>query len=553
MARPVILTIDDEIQVLNAIERDLQARFHKDYRVLKANSGTEALELTQKLKQRNTPVALFLADQRMPDITGTEFLAEGRKLFPQARTVMLTAYADTEAAIDSINKIGLDYYLQKPWDPPEENLYPILEELLEDWQATASLPYEGIRVAGTLWSASSHNAKDFLARNRIPYQFLDIEDNSEASTLVESVKGRKTELPVIFFPDGSYLINPENRELADKIGIQTEAGESHYDLIIIGGGPAGLGAAVYGASEGMRTLLIERQATGGQAGTSSRIENYLGFPKGISGLDLARRATDQAVRLGAEILTAREAIKVSVEGQYKIVTLDDGSVLSCLALVIATGVTLRELDVPGVKDFHGAGAYYGAALTEAANYRGKHVVVVGAANSAGQGAMWLSRFAKKVSILVRGSKLSLSMSQYLIDQIGGKENIEVLFDKEVVKIAGGEQLEEITVRDRVSKDSEVLPAAAMFIFIGAVPHTDLLEGVVQRNKMGFIPTGPELIKNGKPPKGWSLKRDPYLLETSMPGIFAAGDIRQSAVRRVASAVGQGAIAISEIHQYMKSI
>jgi thioredoxin reductase (NADPH) len=547
------MTIDDEIQVLNAIERDLQAKFQKDYRVLKANSGTEALHLTQKLKQRNTPVALFLADQRMPDMIGTEFLVEARKLFPQARTVMLTAYADTEAAIESINKIGLDYYLQKPWDPPEEHLYPVLEDLLSDWQASASLPYEGIRVAGTLWSATSHNSKDFLARNRVPFQFLDIESNAEARTLVDSIESGKAKLPVVFFPDGKYLINPNNRQLAEKLGIQTKAGDKHYDLIIIGGGPAGLGAAVYGASEGLRTLLIERKATGGQAGTSSRIENYLGFPQGISGTDLARRATDQALRLGSEILTAREAVKVAVEDKYKIITLDDGSEISCLALVIATGVTLRELDVPGVHKFHGAGVYYGAALTEAANYSGQHVYVIGAANSAGQGAIGLSRFADKVTILVRGGSLSVSMSQYLINQIENKENIEVLYNKSVEKVEGSEVLQKIFLKDSKSNQIEELDAAAMFIFIGAVPHTGLLEGVVQRTEAGFIPTGPELIMDGKLPKDWTAKRDPFLLESSSPGIFAAGDIRESAVRRVASAVGQGAIAISEIHQYLKTI
>ncbi len=553
MAKPVILTIDDEIQVLNAIERDLQAKFQQDYRILKASSGTAALKLIQKLKQRNTPIALFLADQRMPDTTGTEFLVEARKLFPQARTVMLTAYADTEAAIESINKIGLDYYLQKPWDPPEEHLYPVLEDLLSDWQAIATMPYEGVRVAGTLWSASSHSTKDFLARNRVPYQYLDIESNSEALALVDSINEGKAKLPIVFFPDGKYLISPNNRELAEKLGIQTEAGKKHYDLIIIGGGPAGLGAAVYGASEGLRTLLIERQATGGQAGTSSRIENYLGFPQGISGIDLARRATDQAIRLGCEILTAREVKKVKVEDKYKIITLDDGTELSCLALVIATGVTLRELDVPGVKNFHGAGVYYGAAITEAANYNGQHVYVVGAANSAGQGAIWLSKFADKVTILVRGGTLSVSMSQYLINQIDDKENIEVLYNKTVENVDGNEILKKIFLKDGESGQIEELDAAAMFIFIGAVPHTDLLEGIVQRNEAGFIPTGPELIINGKRPKGWREKRDPFLLESSSPGIFAAGDIRQSAVRRVASAVGQGAIAISEIHQYLKTI
>jgi thioredoxin reductase (NADPH) len=553
MEKPVILSVDDEPQVLNAINRDLRREYAKDYRVLKAGSGREALEITSELKKRNEPLALFVADQRMPEMEGTEFLKEALRFYPNARKVLLTAYADTEAAITSINTIELDHYLMKPWDPPEEKLYPVLDDLLDDWLASYSPPYDGIRVAGTLWSASSHHVKDFLARNRIPYQWLDIELDAEARILVEDVQKNDKQLPVVFFPDGEVFINPDFKVLADKVGLKTEASAPHYDLIIIGGGPAGLGAAVYGASEGLKTLVIEKEATGGQAGTSSRIENYLGFPKGISGSDLAKRATDQSIRLGCEILTAREVESVRVEHPYKIVCLKDGQELSCKALLIATGVTVRELDSPGVKELTGAGVYYGAALTEASNYKDKHVFVVGGANSAGQGAMYFARYSNKVTMLVRGESLTHSMSQYLIDQIGAQENIEVLTNTEVAEVQGKDRLEEVTYFNNLTGEKATVPAAAMYIFIGAVPHTDMVTDVVMRNNAGFIPTGPELMKNGKSPKGWTLTRSPFMLETSVPGIFAAGDVRQGAVRRVASAVGYGAIAVSQVHQYLKTV
>ena len=552
MTKPVILAVDDEIQVLNAVERDLLSHYSNDYRVFKANSGTEALELVKKLKERNSSIALFLVDQRMPGVTGIEFLTEARKYYTDGRQVLLTAYADTEVAIASINTIGLDYYLMKPWDPPEQNLYPVLDEILAEWLIIAKLPYDGIRVAGTLWSAKSHATKDFLARNRIAYQWLDIEKDPEVRLLLDSINEGKAELPVVFFPDGTVLSAPENRALAEKIGIRTQAAEKHYDLIIIGGGPAGLGAAVYGASEGLRTLMIERHATGGQAGTSSRIENYLGFPKGISGSDLARRATDQAMRLGCEVLTAREVTQVRIEGNYKIVTLDDGQELTCLALIIATGVTLRQLDVPGVKELQGAGIYYGAALTEAAHYKGEQVFVIGGANSAGQGAIWLSQFAKHVTILVRGSGL-VEMSRYLIDQINATPNINIRAQSVVIEAKGRTRLEQIVVQNVDTQEPEILEAAAMFIFIGAVAHTDMVAGLVERNPQGFILTGSDLYQDGKWPKTWKLPRDPFLLETSVPGIFAAGDIRHAAIRRVASAVGQGAHAVSLVHQYLKTV
>ena len=554
MVKPVILTLDDEPQVLNAVARDLRAHFRNDYRIVSASSGKDALEALQQLKQRNTPVALFLVDQRMPHMTGVEFLEEAQKLYPDARKVLLTAYADTEAAIASINKVGLDYYLMKPWDPPDVNLYPILDDLLGDWWATTPLPFEGIRVAGTLWSPSSHNVKDFLARNRIPYQWLDIEKDSEARALVDGLSAESgVRLPVLFFADGSTLVEPTLAEVAIKAGMQTMATAPFYDLIIIGGGPAGLGAAVYGASEGLSTVMIEREATGGQAGTSSRIENYLGFPRGLTGSDLATRAVAQARRLGAEILTAREVVSVRVEDPYRYVTLNDGTELGCRALVVASGVTTRKLEAPGVAELTGAGIYYGAALTEAASYRDEPMVVVGGANSAGQGAMFFSRYASKVTMLVRSSSLVKGMSQYLIDQIAGTENIEVLTQHEVVEVHGRNRLEAISVQNMETNEVFRMETPAMFLFIGAVPHSDCVAGVVERNRAGFILTGPDLIVDGQRPKGWKLQRDPFLLETSVPGIFAAGDVRQGATRRVAAAVGEGANVVSQVHQYLRTV
>jgi thioredoxin reductase (NADPH) len=432
-------------------------------------------------------------------------------------------------------------------------LYPVLEDLLDEWRQKIILPYEGIRVAGTLWSATSHNTKDFLSRNQVPYQWLDIEKDEQAAVMVEAVSTEKRLLPVVFFPDGTYLIAPNNRELAEKVGLQTRATHPFYDLAIIGAGPAGLAAAVYGASEGLRTVLIEREASGGQAGTSSRIENYLGFPKGITGADLARRAADQARRFGAEILTAQEASHVRVDGIYRYVGLTDGTELSCHALLIATGVSVRKLDVPGCEELAGAGVYYGAALTEAAYYRGQDILVVGGANSAGQGAMFFSRYARTVTMLVRGSSLSSSMSQYLIDQISSTGSIEVRTNTEVIEVHGDRRLEDVVVCNRETGEVQTLPAAAMFIFIGAVPRTDLVSQVVEMDRAGFVLTGPNLMVNGKHPKGWPLKRDPYLLETSVPGIFAAGDVRHSSIKRVASAVGEGSVAVQLIHQYLKTV
>ena len=553
MAKPIIMTIDDEPQVLNAISRDLQAHYQSDYRIVKASSGEEALEAVKEFKRRNDSIALLLADQRMPSMSGVEFLKEAIRLYPDTKKVLLTAYADTDAAIVSINALDLDYYLMKPWDPPEERLYPVLDDLLSDWLASVPVPYDGIRVVGTLWSANSHYVKEFLARSQIPYQWLDIERDEEARALLDSVSAERPKLPTLFFPDGKPLIDPDLRALADRVGMTTRAQQPFYDLIIIGAGPAGLAGAVYGASEGLRTAVIEKEAAGGQAGTSARIENYLGFPQGISGADLTRRATTQAQRLGAEILTAQEVTELRVEDPYRYVKLSDGTQLSCHALLVSTGVKVRELRVPGIEQFIGGSVYYGAATSEAVYYSGKKVFVIGGANSAGQGAMFLSRFASEVSILVRGDSLKQSMSQYLIDQIDGTDNIRVIFNTEVTGVDGTDHLQAITLRDNKSGDSETVPGDAIFIFIGAVPSTDIVRGVVELDDAGFIYTGQDLVHNGKRPRNWKPRRDPFLLETSVPGIFAAGDVRHGVIRRVASAVGQGAVAVSLVHKYLETV
>ncbi len=559
MAKPTILTIDDEPQVLSAVERDLKRRFRTDYRVMKAGSGEEALDLLRRLKERNDAVALLLADQRMPGMSGTEFLGKARHLYPEARKVLLTAYADTDAAIDSINTIGLDFYLMKPWDPPEENLYPVLEDLLEAWTATAEAPYDGIRVAGTLWSAASHEVKDFLARNRVPYRWLDIDRDDEARAMVDGLEDGDgpdgtPALPVVFLPGGATLRAPDRAALAAAIGMQMEASRPFYDLVVVGAGPAGLASAVYGASEGLSTVVVEQAATGGQAGTSSRIENYLGFPSGLSGSDLARRAHAQAERLGAELLVPQQVCGIRLEDPYRIVTLADGSEISCYALLLATGVAVRRLDVPGIADLTGAGIYYGAALTEAAHYRDRPVYVVGGANSAGQGAVFFSRYASKVTMLVRSDSLVQSMSRYLIDQIEAIDNIEVCTGHEVVEAVGNTHLEALRVRGP-DGDIQEVPASALFIFIGAAPRTELVDDLLACSDTGYILTGPDLpeVDDGDRPRGWTLKRPPLLLETSVPGIFAAGDVREGSSKRVAAAVGEGSVAVQLIHRYLDTV
>lgn len=489
----------------------------------------------------------------MPELEGTGFLLEARTRFPDAKRVLLTAYADTAAAIQAINEVGLDQYLMKPWDPPEEHLYPVLDDVLDDWRANVPAPFDGVRVVGTTWSPETHDVKDFLARNQIPYRFLDIERDSDARAVVEAAPGDTGRIPVVLFPDRDPLIRPDHRSLAAEVGLHIEAESPFYDLLIVGGGPAGLAGAVYGASEGLRVALIEKDAAGGQAGTSSRIENYLGFPSGISGGDLARRAVAQATRLGAELITALEVTAVRLEHSVKVVTLSDDSELRCHALLITTGMTVRQLNVPGFERFEGAGVYYGAAPSEAATYTGDHVYVIGAANSAGQAAMMLSKHARQVTILVRGGSLQDKMSQYLVDQISSAANIEVLLHTRVLEVDGSHTVESIRLLDTDTETEEERPAAAIFIFVGAVPHSRFVADVVATSDNGFILTGRDIFVGGERPPTWTTERDPFLLETSVPGIFAAGDVREGAVRRVASAVGQGSIAISMVHKFLDSV
>jgi thioredoxin reductase (NADPH) len=504
----------------------------------------------KKMEQRSETVALFLVDQRMPEMNGVEFLAEAMKTYPQAKRVLLTAYADTQAAIDSINEVGLDYYLMKPWHPPEEKLYPVLDELLDDWKAHVRLPYEGIRVAGTLWSLASHQVKDFLTRHQIPYQWLDIEKDSEARRLVEGVSP-ETKLPVIFFPDGTVLIEPGLKALAEKVGLQTRADLPFYDLVIVGSGPAGLAAAVYAGSEGLKCLVVERAAPGGQAGSSPKIENYLGFPNGISGDDLTRRAVSQAKRFGVEILSAQEASRVEVKDAYRIVGLKDGTEVSCHAVLVATGASFHMLKMPGADALTGAGIYYGAAYTEAMHYKDKDVFVVGGANSAAQGALYLSRFARKVTVLIRGAEPTAS--KYLVDAMNSNEKIEILVNTELIEVKGKNTLEQIVIKDAKTDKTQTLDASALFVFIGVRPQSQVVSELVMCSGKGYILTGPDLIVDKNPPQGWTLDRDPFLLETSVSGIFAAGDVRYGTNHRVASAVGEGAIAYALIKEYLKTL
>lgn len=556
MAKPAIITVDDDAEVLRAIERDLRRKYAGDYRVLRAESGDSALEIVRELKVRNDSVALFLVDQRMPAMNGVEFLEQAIKIFPDTKRVLLTAYADTEAAIAAINEAGINHYLLKPWDPPEENLYPVLDDLLDDWRAGYRPPFEGIRILGNRWSPDSHNLKDLLARNHIPYRWLDVEtaeSDQEVKQLIDSLdREERSNLPLLIFPDGSRMAKPAPIQVAEKIGLKTHATEEFYDLAIVGGGPAGLAAAVYGASEGLRTIMIEREAPGGQAGMSSKIENYLGFPAGLSGGDLTRRAVAQAKRFGVEILAA-EAERICVEGTYRCLELTNGSRISCHSLLIATGVQWRKLDAPGVEKLTGAGIYYGAAMTEAMACKDEDVYVVGGANSAGQAAMYFSRYARRVVMLVRGASLKSSMSQYLIDQIKQTPNISVEYNSSVVEAHGSERLEAISVFCSKSGETNLYQANSLFILIGAMPHTDWLKGLIERDEHGFILSGADLLRDGKLPRGWNLDRQPWLLETNVPGIFAVGDARKGSVKRVASGVGEGSVAISFVHQYLSKL
>ena len=552
-AKPILLTVDDDPEVLRAVEHDLRLKYGGQYRVLRAASGAIALETLKQVKMRDESIALFLVDQRMPQMTGVEFLAQAMTLFPSAKRVLLTAYSDTDAAIRAINTVKIDYYLVKPWDPPEEYLYPVLGDLLGDWLADYRVPFQGVRVIGHRWSSQTHDIKDFLARNQIPYRSLDIETDKEAQTLVEQVGLEASHLPLVFFPDGSYLVEPTNMQVGEKVGLRTHAGNPFYDLIIVGAGPAGLAAAVYGASEGLRTVLIEREASGGQAGTSSRIENYLGFPSGLSGGDLARRAVTQAIRFGVELLVPQEVKALRFQDPYRFVTLADGTELGCYALIITVGVSYRKLDVPGIERLTGAGVYYGAAMTEALSCVDSDVYIVGGANSAGQAAMYFSKYARSVTLLVRGDSLAKSMSQYLIDQIGETSNITVQTHVSVVEVQGKSGLETICIANADTGQVQTVPATALFIFIGAMPETEWVAGVVERDSQGFILSGPSLLRDGRHPQGWTLEREPFLLETSVPGVFVAGDVRYGSVKRVASGVGEGSIAVQFVHQYLREV
>ena len=630
--RPVLLTVDDDPNVLRALERDLRQQYGNRFRILKTDSGQRALDIVKQLKLRNDPLALLLVDQRMPHMSGVDFLELAMNIFPNAKRVLLTAYADTDAAIKSINKAKVHYYLMKPWDPPQEHLYPILDDLLDDWWASFKHPFEGIRVVGLRWSPKSYEVKYFLARNGIPYQWLDFETDKEARRLVSYVEtigksetstlnssttttttttstrsnrsssvslvdhdkiennnnndsknlpsvalsstpstnapyttitsplpteslSSALHLPLVIFPDGSHMQEPTGSELAEKIGLKTRAQMPFYDLIIIGGGPAGLAAAVYGASEGLNTLLIERQAPGGQAGMSSNIENYLGFPSGLTGSNLARRAVTQAIKFGAEILTPQEVVGLRIDGPYRIVKVKDGTEISCHVLIIACGVSYRTLDdVNGIEKHTGAGVYYGASMVDALYCKGEDIYMVGGANSAGQAAIHFSKYAKTVTLLVRGDSLNKSMSQYLIHQVNETPNIHVLLNSKITQVHGENRLESITITNTKTGEQETAPTSGLYIFIGAVPHTDGVAGLIERDANGFILTGQDLMQDGhERPRGWSLDRQPFLLETNVPGIFAVGDVRHGSTKRVAAGVGEGSIAVQLAHQYLKRV
>lgn len=553
VAKPVLFALDDDPAVLSAVVRDLRRRYAEQYRIMRADSGAAALEALHELQRREETVALLLIDQRMPQMSGVEFLAQAMTLFPAARRVMLTAYADTDAAIQAINSAAVHYYLLKPWDPPEEQLYPVLDDQLDDWLLTYRPPFEGLRVIGHRWSPEAHQLKDFLARNHVPYRYLDVEESAEAGPLLERHGARADSLPLVVLPGGEALRAPSAAQLAERVGLATQAQQPFYDLAIVGGGPAGLAAAVYGASEGLRTVLIERQAPGGQAGTSSRIENYLGFPSGLSGGDLARRAVAQARRFGVEILAPQEATGMRVDGPYRILQLADGSEIACHALIVAVGLEYRKLDAPGAEQLTGAGVYYGASITEAFDCKDCPVFIVGAGNSAGQAAIYLAGFARQVTLLVRGASLEAKMSQYLVDRIRATENIEVLMETEVAAVHGQAHVQQVTLRHAPSGSEETRDATALFIFTGAVPCTGWLGDAVRQDRNGFVLTGMQLVEGGRAPKDWPLERLPFLLESSVPGVFVVGDVRAGSVKRVASAVGEGSIAVQFVHQHLSSV
>lgn len=548
MSKPIILTVDDDAEVLQAISRDVRREYGEKFRVVRADSGERALDVLEKLKVADDPVALMLVDQRMPGMTGVEMLSEARHLFPESKRTLLTAYADTDAAITAINDVRLDYYLVKPWDPPEERLYPVLDDLLDDWLADYRPAFDGIRVIGQRWSRESHIARDFLARNQVPYRWLDLALDTEALEILTLLKLEPHRCPILLFPDGSVLEKPTPQQIAEKVGLRGHAEVPLYDLVVIGAGPAGLAASVYGASEGLKTVIVEREAAGGQAGMSSRIENYLGFPAGVSGSDLARRAMTQAKRFGTEFLLTHEVRNLSDRHGVIDVTLGDDSHLSAHSVIISTGVAYRRLDLPGVETLTGRGIYYGAAVSEASSITGEEVFIVGGANSAGQAAIFFANVASKITMLIRGGNLSAGMSSYLTERIESTPNIELRFNTEVDEVQGTEKLERLVLKDRVTGEKETVKGTALFVFIGAMPLTDWLDGSVLRDEKGFILTGPEVVK-GKTDRPWSLDRDPLLLETNIPGVFAAGDVRHGSAKRVATAVGEGAAAVMSIWQY----
>jgi len=551
---PYLVIVDDDPTVLAAARRDVRARYGKDYEVVAARSGDEGADLVRELKRRGAEVALLMVDQRMPGKTGIELLREANPIYPAARKVLLTAFSDTAVAIQAINEVGLHHYFVKPWHPPEDRLYPVLDELLEDWRAEQSPPSRDVvRVLSHRWSAAGAEVKEFLAGNRVPYRMLDLDRDSEAKSLLAAFD-EEPSLPAVVFPDGTVMGRPTARELAEKLGFKvTASGDRVHDLVIIGAGPAGLAAAVYGSSEGLDTVLVERFAVGGQAGTSSRIENYLGFPAGISGTELARKALDQALKFNTQVLTAVEAQAIRLEEPIRNVCLEDGTELRARAVLITTGMTVKMVDRPGFERLHNAGVYYGAAGSEVSSYRDEDVAVLGGANSAGQAALKLSSVARSVKMIVRADDLSAKMSAYLVDQIEATPNIEVLAACEVLEAEGDEHLTGIVVHDRATGEKVRHAVTGLFIFIGAIPHSDFVKGVVELNDAGFILTGPDLITDGKPPPSWPLKRSPYMLETSVPGIFAAGDVRQGSIRRVAAAVGAGAASLTFIHEYLSTV
>jgi thioredoxin reductase (NADPH) len=556
--KPVILVVDDDREVLSAVERDLRQRYKDAYRVIAAQTAPQALDATRELKRRGAEIALFLVDQRMPEMTGTEFLREARALHPTAKRVLLTAYADSEAAIAAINEVGVDHYLMKPWDPPEHRLYPVLDDLLGDWAAHARTPFDGVRIIGSRWSPRSYEARDFLNRNQIPYQWLDVDEDGSARALIRAASADESRLPIVLLPDGGVLTQPTHAELAEMCGLQTAPKRPYYDLAVIGAGPAGLACAVYGSSEGLKVILIEQNAPGGQAGTSSMIENYLGFPNGVTGADLARRAASQAQKFGTELLIGHSVVGLKYVEPYKVVQLSNGDEVACHALMLSSGLSVRELEAPGVTALLGAGVYYGAALSEAAMYRGKRIFVLGGANSAGQGALFFARYASQVTMIIRKPTLLPAMSNYLADKIKATDNISIVGDSEIVAVHGTERLERVDLRNADTGETHSLDGEALFIFIGVAPRTEPFASLVATDDKGFILTGAEAKAYFASPdarsagRTWPLDRDPLMFETIVPGIFAAGDVRATANRRIAAAVGEGSAAIFSIHQYLRS-